>query len=140
MQPQRLARIKSVMQEELSVLISQHLKDPRVSNVSITRIELTPDAGNANVFITVLGAGLVADGDKSIEDPIQDRGETAEIEQCLEGLRSATGFLRREIGKALTLRATPQLTFLADKGLDNSLRVHELLKKIPKSEPKPDGK
>ena len=91
----RIGRINEEIQKELSGMI-RNLKDPRVQDtmISITRVETTPDLRYAKVFISVL--------DKSQEKDV------------LKGLKSASGFLRRELGHALQLRYTPELQFIAD--------------------------
>ncbi|MBL7714684.1 MAG: 30S ribosome-binding factor RbfA [Bdellovibrionales bacterium] len=127
MQENRRARLTQVIQEELSSIISRELKDPRVGPLTITAVELTPDAGLANIFISLLG-GLIAERS---EDP---KSEIA-MKSALEGLNSASGFLRRQLGPRLTVRHVPTLVFKADKGLSNAVRVYELLKKV--NEPKP---
>ncbi|MEG2098099.1 MAG: 30S ribosome-binding factor RbfA, partial [Pseudoflavonifractor sp.] len=80
----RLGRINEEIQRELSGLI-RNLKDPRVHGVvSITAVETTPDLRYAKVFVSVL-----------------DRGDVTEV---IKGLKSAGGYLRRELGGRLTLR------------------------------------
>jgi ribosome-binding factor A len=111
----RKARLASVIQEELSLLIRQ-LKDPRVPLITVTRVEVTDDGGQATIFVTLLGN---LDG-----GPDMDR--------CIEGLTSSAGFLRRGISKVLTIKHIPTLIFREDKGLSNATRVFELLGEIDK--------
>ncbi len=108
--------MQAVIQEELSLLIKRELKDPRVPSLTITAVELSHDAGQATVFITILGSG----GDAPAN----------EIRECLTGLASASGFLRRQLGQVVNTRWIPVLTFKEDKGFANVMRIHELLKKI----------
>lgn len=116
----RLARLQSLIQQELSVVINREIKDPRVPTLTLTQVQLTPDAGQATVFFTILGATPETESDSYKKD----------IKDCLEGLNSASGFLRRHIGKILTIRHIPTLVFKEDRGLNNALRIHELLKEI----------
>lgn len=119
MNSNRLKRLASVIQEELSVFILRELKDPRVSSVTITKVEVTQDARQATVFIAILG------------DPELTPEKREEITQtCIEGLASGAGIMRKHLADTLEIRHIPQLLFKHDKGLENTIRVHELLKQI----------
>lgn len=118
MQTTRRARLESVILKEVTRLVSR-VKDPRIPNVTITSVQLTEDGEQATCFFTVLGSlALDADTASQVNDSAR------------EGLSSAAGYLRRNLAKAITTRHIPTLIFKQDKGLDNSIRVHELLKKI----------
>ena len=107
----RKGRINEELQRELSALI-RTLKDPRVqqSMVSVTKVEATGDLRYAKVYISVL------DKDKSKE--------------TLKGLKSAGGFLRREIGSRLQLRYTPELVFEEDDSIAYGAKMFELLRSL----------
>lgn len=120
MQATRRARLESVIQQELSIVVPREVKDPRVPSVTFTGVEVTPDGSQATVMVAILGGS----GELS-EDMARQR-----MRDCLAGLRSASGFLRRHIAKALTIKHIPTLIFKEDRGLENVTRVHELLKKI----------
>ena len=107
----RKGRINEELQRELSSLI-RTLKDPRVqqSMVSVTKVEATGDLRYAKVYISVL------DKDKSKE--------------TLKGLKSACGFLRREIGSRLQLRYTPELVFEEDDSIAYGAKMFELLRSL----------
>ena len=107
----RKGRINEELQRELSTLI-RALKDPRVqqSMVSVTKVEATGDLRYAKVYISVL------DKDKSKE--------------TLKGLRSAGGFLRREIGSRLQLRYTPELVFEEDDSIAYGAKMFSLLRSL----------
>ncbi len=109
----RKARLASVIQQELSMVV-RTLKDPRISWVTFTRVEVVDDGSQATVFLTLLGGN-------------EDREK---VKDCLDGLKSSAGFLRRHLAKILTIRHIPTLIFKEDRGLDNVLRVNELLKQI----------
>ena len=97
----RIGRINEEIQRELADQL-RHLKDPRVSQVgmvSITHVDTTSDLRYARVYISVL--------DKSQEKDV------------LKGLKSASGFLRRELGRALQLRYTPELQFIGDDSIEH---------------------
>ena len=95
----RIGRINEEIQRELAEQL-RRLKDPRVSQVgmvSVTRVDTTGDLRYAKVYISVL--------DKTQEKDV------------LKGLKSASGFLRRELGRSLQLRYTPELQFIADDSI-----------------------
>ena len=107
----RKGRINEELQRELSALI-RTLKDPRVqqSMVSVTKVEATGDLRYAKVYISVL------DKDKSKE--------------TIKGLKSAGGFLRREIGSRLQLRYTPELVFEEDDSIAYGAKMFSLLRSL----------
>lgn len=106
----RIGRINEEIQRELASQL-RRLKDPRVSQVgmvSVTRVDTTGDLRYAKVFISVL--------DKSQEKDV------------LKGLKSASGYLRRELGHALQLRYTPELTFVRDDSIDQGAHILDMLR------------
>lgn len=104
----RIGRINEEIQRELAALIP-HVKDPRVSGmISVTAVETTPDLKFAKVFISVL-----------------DKSDCAQV---LKGLKSASGYLRRELGHSLNLRYTPELTFVRDDSIDKGAHILEMLR------------
>ena len=106
----RIGRINEEIQRELAEQI-RYLKDPRVSQVgmvSITRVDTTGDLRYARVYISVL--------DKTQEKDV------------LKGLKSASGFLRRELGRTLNLRNTPELTFVRDDSIDQGAHILDMLR------------
>ena len=106
----RINRINDEIQRELASQI-RSLKDPRVSQVgmvSITRVDTTNDLRYARVYVSVL--------DKDQEKDV------------LKGLKSASGFLRRELGHALQLRYTPELQFIGDDSIQHGAHILELLR------------
>ena len=108
----RIGRINEEIQRELSDQI-RRLKDPRVSAagmVSLTRVDTTSDLRYAKVYVSVL--------DKNAEKDV------------LKGLRSVSGFLRRELGRALQLRYTPELQFQGDDSILHGAHILEVLRKV----------
>ena len=104
----RMGRINEEIQRELAALIPT-VKDPRVTGmISVTAVETTPDLKYAKVYISAL--------DKSAE------------EQVLKGLKSASGWLRRELGRALGLRNTPELSFVRDDSIDKGAHILSMLR------------
>ncbi len=107
----RIGRINEEMQKELANLI-RNLKDPRVQStmVSITGVRATPDLRYAKVYVSVF------DVEKSKE--------------VMKGLKSAGGWLRREIGSSLQLRYTPELVFEIDDSIEYGAHINDLLAKL----------
>ena len=106
----RIGRINEEIQREMSSLI-RTVKDPRVADagmVSVTAVETTPDLKYAKIYVSVL-----------------DKSASA---QMLKGLKSASGYLRRELGRALNLRNTPELTFVRDDSIDKGAHILDMLR------------
>ena len=104
----RIGRINEEIQRELASLIP-NVKDPRVSGlISVTAVDTTPDLRYANIYISVL-----------------DKSDCAQV---LKGLKSASGYLRRELGHALQLRYTPELTFVRDDSIDQGAHILDMLR------------
>ncbi|MBU5626158.1 30S ribosome-binding factor RbfA [Oscillibacter sp. MSJ-2] len=111
----RIGRINEEIQRELSALM-RRLKDPRVQSgmVTITHVDTTGDLRYSRIYVSAL--------DKSQEQDI------------LKGLKSASGFLRRELGSALRLRYTPELQFVADDSIQHGAHILEVLRDIERRE------
>ena len=104
----RIGRINEEIQRELASLIPT-VKDPRVSGlISVTAVDTTPDLRYAKIYISVL-----------------DKSDCAQV---LKGLKSASGYLRRELGHALQLRYTPELTFVRDDSIDQGAHILDMLR------------
>lgn len=125
MQETRRQRLQAVIQEELARVIPRELKDPRVPPLTITSVEVTPDGGQATVHISILGSSSV-----DANDPAAEKKSREEVKDCLKGLTSASGFLRRHLAKILTVRNIPTLIFKEDRGFQNTIIVNDLLKQI----------
>jgi ribosome-binding factor A len=130
MQQTRRMRLQAVIQEELSSVVPREVKDPRVPSVTFTAVEVTPDGGQATIFVSILGG---AQGGFDGAPSLSEKGAQQRMKDCIDGLTSASGFLRRHLAKVLNVRHIPSLIFKEDRGFENAIRVHELLKKI--SEP-----
>ena len=105
----RIGRINEEIQRELSSLL-RTLKDPRLQSglLTITRVDTTGDLRYSRIFVSAL--------DKSQE------------KEMLKGLKSAAGYLRRELGFALNLRYTPELQFIADDSIQQGAHILEMLR------------
>ncbi len=107
----RIGRINEEIQKEISSLI-RNLKDPRVQNtmISVTRVEATPDLRYAKVYVSFLEESRAAD--------------------ALKGLKSASGYLRRELGSALKLRYTPELVWELDDSITYGAKMLKLINSL----------
>ena len=114
--PQRLAE---EVREEVARMVATELKDPRLGFVTVVRVELAHDLRNARVYVGVLGS-------------------EAEREKSLTALRSAAGFVRRELGRRLRIHHSPQIDFRYDKGLEATDRVARLLQEDAAREEPPE--
>ena len=106
----RINRINEDIQRELASLI-RTVKDPRVHGlISITRVDTTTDLRYCRVYVSAL--------------------DQSDIKEVVKGLKSAAGYLRRELGHALTLRYTPELQFLADDSIERGVRMVTMIDHI----------
>jgi ribosome-binding factor A len=104
----RAARVASQLQRSLAELLRRGVKDPRVGNVTITAVALAPDLSVARIHCLPFA-------------------QDADAEQMLRGLRSAAGFLRGELARALGMRHMPRLEFRLDTELQRAQRLTGLI-------------
>lgn len=104
---QRGDRVAEQVRRDLADLIRSELKDPRVGMISLTAVELTPDYAHAKVFFTTLNSEHLP-----------------EIEQ---GLKRASGFLRRELGRRIHIHTLPELHFIYDNSLEHGANMSLLI-------------
>ena len=116
----RIGRINEEIQKELASLI-RNLKDPRVQDtmISITRVEATPDLRYAKVYASFL--------------------QEERASEAMKGLKSASGYLRRELGRALQLRYTPELVWEQDDSIVYGAKMLKLINSLEvKNDDEPD--
>jgi ribosome-binding factor A len=114
----RAERVAEQIQRELAEMIRLELKDPRVSLVTLTDVEISPDYTHAKVFYTTLAA----------------EAQRAEIER---GLKHAAGFLRRELGKRVRIHHSPELHFVYDASVERGTHLAHLIDEAVKSDQTP---
>lgn len=117
----RASRVAEQIRRELAELIRLEVKDPRISLVTLTDVEITPDYAHAKVFYTSLAG----------------EEHRAEIEQ---GLKRSSGFLRREIGRRVRIHHTPELHFVYDASVERGTRLSHLIDEAVKSDEDRHGK
>ncbi|MGM9532767.1 30S ribosome-binding factor RbfA [Intestinibacter sp.] len=106
----RTRRIAEEIRKIVSTMLINGIKDPRINSlVSVTDVEVTSDLSYAYVYISILG------GDE---------------ESTLEGLKSACGYIRREVGKNIKIRHIPEIIFKIDDSLIKGMYMDELIKKV----------
>jgi ribosome-binding factor A len=116
----RPGRVAELIHAELARILLQRVSDPRLVQVSITRVDVSPDLRTARVYVLPLGK----------EDDAPD---------LLAGLGSAKGFLRKNLGEALALRHVPDLVFCLDKGLADAVRLTHILVEMEAADAKKAG-
>ncbi len=107
----RPERVAEMILRELSLLLIRELRDPRLRGVTLTRVHMDDDLRHGRVYFSHL-----------------EGKERAPAVQS--GFKSAGGFIRREIGRAVNLRRTPELDFEYDPGLERSARIGALLREV----------
>ena len=109
----RVSRIASLIKQEISQMLLHGIKDNRVgiSMVSVTDVDVSGDLQHAKVFVSIYGSDQV-------------RSET------MAGLRSATGYVRGELGHRMRLRRTPEVQFIEDRSLERGTEIVSLLNKL----------
>ncbi len=115
MTSRRQAQVADEIRREIGELLLKQVKDPRVGFASVTEVRVSPDLRHAHVNVSVFGSD-------------------AEQKSTIEALRHGAGFFRHEIGTALQLRYTPDITFHLDDSLERGDRILRLLDQV-KSEP-----
>jgi ribosome-binding factor A len=111
----RPERLKGLLQAEISDIIRNDVKDPRVGFASITSVEVSNDLRHVKVFVSVLG-------------------EPSEKEATLVALGRAAGFIRTEVGKRISLRHTPEIIFRLDNSIEHGTHINAILRKLQTEE------
>ena len=107
-------RINNEVRKELSNIISNEVKDPRISSLtSVTDVYVAPDLKTCKAYISVLG-------------------DAYEQEQTIKGLQSAEGYIRRQLAHELNLRNTPQITFILDQSIAYGVNMSKLIDEVTK--------
>jgi ribosome-binding factor A len=109
----RISRVAELVRREVSQMLLQDVKDDRVGAgmVSVTDVDVSGDLQHAKVFVSIYGTD-------------EARAET------MAGLKSATGYVRSELGHRLRLRRTPEVVFLEDRSIERGTKVLSLLNQL----------
>ncbi|NLM44661.1 MAG: 30S ribosome-binding factor RbfA [Clostridiales bacterium] len=116
MSSQRLNRISEELKKEISKIVMNELKDPRISAMcSIVSVETTPDLKYAKVYVSIYG-------------------NKEEKERTFKGLKNASGFIRRRLGDEIKIRYLPEIQFILDDSIEHGVKITEILNEIKKKE------
>ena len=107
----RMDKINEELKKELSVIIDNNLKNPHITGmISVTKVKTSPDLRYARVYISLLNC--------------------INVKETLDGLKSASGFMRTELARRVNLRYTPELRFEIDDSMEYGARIENILKEI----------
>jgi len=111
MSERRVQKVAEAIRQVVSMAILVEIKDPRVRDVTVTYVEVSPDLRTAKVHVSVMG-----------DDTHQNL--------TLRGLQSAAGFLQAKLARELELRYTPKIVFLLDQGVKRSIEIAKILREV----------
>ncbi len=111
----RSQRINEQILRELAELIRLEVKDPRVGFITLTEVQITPDYAHAKVYFTSM------------------YGEE-KVDEILGGLRRASGFLRRELGRRVRIHTVPELHFHYDRSVEQGSRMSQLIDEVVRAD------
>lgn len=111
MSSRRTQKAAEAIREVVSMAILTELKDPRVSDVTVTFVEVSPDMRQAKIHVSVMG-------------------DETKQQLSLRGLQNAAGFLQTKVAKRIDTRYTPRLVFVLDLGVKRSIEISRILKSV----------
>jgi len=111
----RIEKLQELIKQEVGKMLLMNIKDSRIGFVTVTGVEMTGDLREAKIYVSIMG-------------------NDEQIKSSLEGLNSALGYIRREIGRRIKIRFTPEISFALDKSLDYSEHIQKLLLKVQAEE------
>ncbi|MCC6442357.1 MAG: 30S ribosome-binding factor RbfA [Armatimonadetes bacterium] len=112
----RQEKLREFLKEEVSRVLREEIKDPRLGFVTVTDAEVSRDYQHAKIYVSIFGS-------------------EEQKEQSRAALQSATKFVRSAVGRYLRLRLIPELVFVVDTAVDHSMKIAELLRDIEKETP-----
>ena len=115
MASRRILKAASAIREVVSMAILTELRDPRIRDVTVTYVEVSPDMRQAKIHVSIMG-------------------NESQQELSLRGLRNAAGFLQQKVAQRIDTRYTPRLMFELDRGIKHSIEVSRLLGELLPSE------
>jgi ribosome-binding factor A len=114
--PYRSQRLAEELKNEISAIIAQEVRDPRIGFATVTQVKVSPDLRYARVYVSVFGS-------------------QEEKQQTLGALINATSYIRRQIGFRIRLRYLPELTFAYDESVEQGDRMTQLIEGIKRELP-----
>jgi len=116
----RSDKVADLIQKEISEMLVRSIKDPRVGFVTITRVSVSDDCRLARVYFSVMGT-------------------VAEKERSMKGLDSAKGYVRRELGRRMTLKHVPEIVFKFDPSIEYAIHLGEVFDHLQQEREKNKG-
>lgn len=107
----RKKRLESLLKREISQIIMHEIKDPRIHFVTVSNVSLTNDYKMAHIYVSIMG-------------------DEKEKEKNLQGLKNASGFIRKLVGESIKIKYNPELIFKIDDSLDKQDKIFKILKEI----------
>ncbi len=109
---QRAERIAEEIKRELSDILRNHVRDPRITDMaSVVKVDVSRDLRHAKIYVSVLG-------------------NKEEKQRTMEGLDRATGFIRKELGQRLGLRYVPEISFVLDESIEYSIHIAQKIEEL----------
>jgi ribosome-binding factor A len=116
MTSRRIQKAAEAIREVVSMAILTELKDPRIRDVTVTYVEVSPDMRQAKIHVSVMG-------------------DEAQGKLTLRGLQNSAGFLQSKVAKRIDTRYTPRLVFVLDLGVKKSIEISQILQSVLPPEP-----
>ena len=113
MEGRRSDKIADLIQKEVSQMLMRGLKDPRIGFVTITKVAVSEDCRTAKIYFSVTGS-------------------SEERERSTEGLNSAKGYVRKELGRRIRMKYTPEITFQFDPSIEYAIHIGEVIEQVRK--------
>ena len=118
MSKQRSERVQEALRQEISNIIHDEIKDPRIGFLTITKVELTKDLRHAKIYFSILG-------------------DAKDNSKALQGLNSAKGYIKNIVAERIKLRFVPEIAFKVDESLHYTQEIYDLLSRIRKESTSP---
>lgn len=119
MEGKRSEKVADLIQREVSEMLLRSVKDPRIGWVTITKVKVTEDCRLAKIYFSVTGS-------------------PEERERSTEGLESAKGYIRKELGKRIRMRYTPEIKFQFDPNIEYAIHLEEVFQGLQREKEKDD--
>lgn len=119
MSKQRSERVQEALRQEISKIVHEEIKDPRIGFITITKVELTKDLRHAKVYFSILG-------------------DAKDNSKALQGLNSAKGYIKNIVADRIKLRFVPEIAFKVDESLHYTQEIFDLLNRIRNEKGKTD--
>jgi len=107
----RLEKMSEEIRREISGILSEQVKDPRLDMVSVTRVDVSNDLGSARIMVSVLG-------------------DEQKQEQAMQALEKGRGFIRAELSSRIRLRHVPEISFRLDKSIEHGMKIAAILDEL----------